>query len=84
MLPITRLPSFIENVLPRFSNIFNKDQMRHFGEYLTGLIISQNKTVAGINSQFINHTDQSSKNHFLTQADWDDNKVTEQRLEIVR
>ena len=84
MLPITRLPTFIENILPRFSDIFNKAQMRHFSEYLTGLIISQNKTVSGINSQFMSHTNQSSKNHFLTQADWDDDKVTEKRLEIVK
>lgn len=84
MLPITELPEFIQKVLPRFSTIFNKAQLRHFGEYLTGLIVSHNKTVTGINAQFLNHTDQSSKNHFLTQADWDDEKVTHERLNIVK
>jgi len=33
-LPIVKLPSVIENALPRFSPIFNKAQLRHFGEYL--------------------------------------------------
>ena len=37
MLPIVKLPGFVENILPRFSLIFNKSQLRHFGEYLTGL-----------------------------------------------
>jgi len=59
MLPIVKLPGFVENILPRFSSIFNKAQLRHFGEYLTGLMVSENKTVTGINSQFLNHTDQS-------------------------
>ena len=68
MLLIVKLPSFVENILPRFSLIFNKTQLRHFGEYLTGLMVSENKSVSGISSQFLNHTDQSSKNHFLTEA----------------
>ena len=84
MLPIVKLPIFVETILPRFSSIFNKAQLRHFGEYLTGLIVSENKTVTGINTQFIDHTDQSSKNHFLTEAEWDENSVTHERLCIVK
>ena len=84
MLPIVKLPSFVENVLPRFSRIFNKAQLRHFGEYLTGLMVSANKTVTGINTRFLNHTDQSSKNHFLTEAKWDEKSVTDERLLIVK
>jgi len=83
MLPIVKLPSVVENALPRFAHIFNKAQMRHFGEYLTGLIVSENKTVTGINSNFMGHTDQSSKNHFLTEAEWDDSAVTQTRLDLV-
>ncbi len=83
MLPIVKLPCFVETILPRFSLIFNKAQLRHFGEYLTGLMVSENKTVMGINSQFINHTDQSSKNHFLTESDWDERRVTDERLSMV-
>lgn len=84
MLPIVKLPSFIENILPCFSLIFNKAQLRHFGEYLTGLMVSENKTVTGINSQFLDHTDQSSKNHFLTEAEWDEKSVTDERLRMVK
>ena len=84
MLPIVKLPCFVENILPRFSSIFNKAQLRHFGEYLTGLMVSPNKTVTGINSRFLDHTDQSSKNHFLTEADWDEKSVTDERLLMVK
>ena len=84
MLPIVKIPSFVEAILPRFSCIFNTSQLRHFGEYLTGLIVSNNKTVTGINSQFLHHTDQSSKNHFMTASDWDEQKVTDERLCMVK
>ena len=83
MLPIVKLQSFVETILPRFSLIFNTAQLRHFGEYLIGLMVRENKTVTGINSQFLHHTDQSSKNHFLTATDWDEHKVTDERLSIV-
>ena len=83
MLPIVKLPSFVENILPHFSSIFNKAQLRHFGEYLTGLMVSANKTVTGINSQFLDHTDQSSKNHFITEAGWDEKGVADERLRMV-
>ena len=78
MLPIVTYPSFIETVLPRFSPIFTKPQLRHFAEYLTGLVVSPNKTVSGMNAQFLDHTNQSSKNHFLTQSNWDDQLLTDE------
>ncbi len=47
-------------------------------------MVSENKTVTGINSQFLDHTDQSSKNHFLTEAEWDEKSVTDKRLCMVK
>ena len=32
----------------------------------------------------IDHTDQSSKNHFLTESDWDEQRVTDERLCMVK
>jgi SRSO17 transposase len=83
MLPIVKYPSFIECALPHFEPIFNQSQLRHFAEYLTGLIVSENKTINGINDHFLNHTDQSAKNHFLTDSKWDDTKLTAKRLDLI-
>jgi len=83
MLPIVKYPSFIEAVLPRFDSMFNRSQLRHFAEYLTGLVVSANKTITGINAHFLNHTDQSAKNHFLTDSAWDDNQLTENRIQLI-
>ena len=83
MLPIVKYPSFIESALPHFEPIFNQSQIRHFAEYLTGLIVSENKTITAINSHFLNHTDQSAKNHFLTDSNWDDTQLTAKRLDLI-
>lgn len=83
MLPIIKYPFFIESALPRFEPIFNRSQLRHFAEYLTGLIVSENKTITAINSHFMDHTDQSAKNHFLTDSGWDDKKLTQERFNLI-
>ena len=83
MLPIVKYPFFIESILPRFEPFFNSSQLRHFAEYLTGLIVSENKTITAINSHFMDHTDQSAKNHFLTDSDWDDARLTQERLKLI-
>ncbi len=37
-------------------------------------------TVSGMNAQSPDHTNQRSKNHFLTHSNWDDQCVTNERL----
>lgn len=39
----------VENVIARVGHIFsNKPERQHFGEYLTGLLLAQRKSVNGI------------------------------------
>jgi len=84
MLPIVEYPRIIQEFIPRFEGLLTKPQRRHFAEYLTGLITCCNKTVQGINDSFVRHRDQSAKNHFLTAADWAEEAVEQQRLNLVR
>src|SRR6266581_3619430 len=53
---------------------------RHFAEYLTGLIVAENKTVSGINREFALTTDQSCLNCWLTEVQWDVKALNEKRL----
>jgi hypothetical protein len=85
MPAIVEIPQVIAEVLDRFSNLFaNKPQRRHFAEYLTGLIVARNKTVSGINSEFVDTTDQSCLNRFLTGVDWDVEAINTRRLELLQ
>lgn len=85
MPTILEIPQVIENALDQFADLFaNQPQRRHFAEYLTGLIVANNKTVSGIQAEFVDTTDQSCLNRFLTEVDWDAEKLNERRLELLQ
>ena len=68
-----------------FHNLCFRDEWRkHFAVYLTGLMIAQNKTVAGIKSEFAQTTDQSCVNRFLTDSPWKEKDLNELCLELMQ
>jgi len=82
MPAIVEFPNVVREAMEKFSDLFTYEpQRRHFGEYLTGLIVAKNKSVTGINGEFVETTDQSCLNRFLTQSDWDESQLNERRLE---
>lgn len=77
MLPIVKYPSVVDEFLPRVEEVFTKPRLKHFAQYLTGLIVCENKTVTGINSSFMGRNDQSALNHWLTDAEWSEEELDE-------
>lgn len=72
MLPIVQLPIVVEQYAPEFEDLFNAGAYEHFTRYLSGLMLSDNKTVEGINRLFVKHPrDQSNLNRFLTEGRYD-------------
>ena len=60
MPAIVEFPSVVCQALDQFGDLFwCEPQRRHFAEYLTGLMIAENKTVTGINGEFVETTDQA-------------------------
>jgi len=85
MPAIVEFPQVIQDAMRDFSDLFScQPQRRHFAEYLTGLMIAQNKTVTGINSEFAETTDQSCLNRFLTESDWDESELNRRRLDLLQ
>lgn len=85
MPAIVEFPRVIADVVDRFADLFpNQPQREHFAEYLTGLIVAQNKTVSGINAEFVDTTDQSCLNRFVTSAQWDVDQLNVRRLELLQ
>jgi hypothetical protein len=79
---IIEFPKVVQDAMADYGEIFaNECQRRHFGEYLTGLMVAERKTVLGINGEFAATTDQSCLNRFLTSADWDVQVLNERRLQ---
>ena len=79
---ITSFPRVVMAAVEEFGDLFVcEPERRHFAEYLTGLMVAARKSVCGINSEFAMTTDQSCLNRFLTEVDWDEKRLNEQRLE---
>jgi len=79
---IVEFPKVVQDAQDTFGDLFsNECQRRHFGEYLTGLMVAERKTVLGINREFARTTDQSCLNRFLTDAEWDVQALNKRRLD---
>ena len=85
MPAIIDFPQVIKDVLPQFADCFSCDpQRKHLAEYLTGLMVASKKSVNGMTGEFVDTTDQSCWNRFLTEVDWDVEKLNERRLEMLQ
>ena len=85
MSAIVEFPQVIAEATDHFSDLFsNEPQRRHLAEYLTGLVVGQNKTVSGISAEFVETTDQSCLNRFLTDVDWDVEELNNRQLELLQ
>ncbi len=82
MMPIVEIPSIVKNYEALFG--FSGQLKKHFSQYVTGLIVSENHTITAINSLFTDANDQSSMNRFLTEYEWDEKKLNDERLVLLQ
>jgi DDE superfamily endonuclease len=81
MPAIVDFPTIVHEALAVFGDVFDTEAARrHFAEYLTGLMVAENKTVSGINREFAVTTDQSCLNRWLTEVEWDVTVLNDRRL----
>lgn len=84
-IPIVEYPEIVRQNLPYFAEVFaTKKQIKHFCEYVTGLIAGDKATVTAINELFLNKNNQSALNKFLTQASWDETELNQKRVGLER
>jgi DDE superfamily endonuclease len=85
MAGIIDYPQVVQDALRSFSDLLpNEPQRRHFAEYLTGLFVAERKNVTAINREFAQTTDPSCLNRFLTDADWDEQRFNQRRLDLLQ
>jgi DDE superfamily endonuclease len=81
MPAIVDFPTIVQEALVLFGDLFDTEPARrHFAEYLTGLIVAENKTISGINRECALTTDQSCLNRWLTEVQWDVTALNDRRL----
>jgi len=49
MLPVVELPEIVRHYAPWFEEVFSPEAWLQFQRYVSGLMVSENKTVEGIN-----------------------------------
>jgi hypothetical protein len=81
MPTIVDFPTVVKDALAVFGDVFDTEAARrHFAEYLTGLMVAENKTVSGINRAFALTTAQACLNRWLTEGQWDVTALNDRRL----
>ena len=53
MLPLVAIPEIVQHYAPFFASVFSPQAFQQFQRYVSGLLVSANKTVEGINRIFV-------------------------------
>ena len=82
-MPIVCIPPVLNGLLATYSTLYTKPQFGHLRRLVTGLIVSQNKTLQEINDSF-GERDQSNLNRFVNESPWDSEELNQLRLKQVQ
>lgn len=84
MTPIVGFPEIVEHYAPFFEDVFSEEAFIQFKRYISGLLVSENKTIAGMNQLFVNEERaQSSLNRLLTSSPFSLETLNQARLEML-
>jgi hypothetical protein len=84
MIPLVEIPDLVRHYEAFFQPVFSAEALCQFQRYVSGLIVSENKTVEGINRGFvIDLRHQSSLNRFLTASPFAVEELNRSRLEVL-
>ena len=85
MFPIIEIPEIVQHYAHHFSPIFSTEAWIQFQRYVSGLIVSENKTVEGINRLIVyENRNQSSLNRLLTTDKFSEQMLNQHRLELLQ
>ena len=84
MFPLVEFPEIVQHYAPFFESVFSADAFIEFQRYISGLIVSENKTVDGINRLFVVESrNQSSLNRLLTASPFSLAQLNQVRLDVL-
>jgi SRSO17 transposase len=81
-VPIVETPKELKWFTNQYKQEFTKNQFKHFEKLITGLIVSENKTIQEINDCF-GDRNQSSMNRFVN-GSWDTNQINKNRISQIK
>src|SRR5919198_6757970 len=83
-LPIVAPAPIVTTHADIFRDLFeNRCQFRHFQNYLTGLIVLNNKSLANITRCVLGSADKTNLSRFFSEAPWFQDRVNDHRVEYL-
>jgi hypothetical protein len=80
-LPIVKPAPIITEHSANFRGVFeNRCQFRHFENYLTGLMVLDNKSMANMTRCLLESADKTNLSRFLSEANWDAGVLNRERI----
>lgn len=84
MFPLVEFPELVRHYAPFFKDVFSAEAFMEFQRYISGLVVSENKTIDGINRLFvIESRNQSSLNRLLTESPFSLEALNQARLDVL-
>lgn len=84
MIPLVEIPEIVRHYTPHFRRVFSPEALIQFQRYVSGLIVSENKTVDGINRIFVSDVrNQSSLNRLLCESPFSVEALNRARLDLL-
>jgi hypothetical protein len=84
MFPLVEFPTLVQQYAPFFKGVFSAEALVEFERYISGLLVSENKTVDGINRLLvIESRNQSSLNRLLTASPFSLESLNQARLAML-
>lgn len=85
MFPVVQFPEIVQHYTPYFSRVFSPEALIQFERYISGLIVSENKTVEGINRLVVEESrNQSSLNRWLNESPFSLKELNQARLKVLQ
>ena len=83
-LPLVAPAPLVVSHAAHFRDLFeNRCQFRHFQNYLTGLMVLPNKSMANIVRCVLDSADKTNLSRFFSEAKWPQEQVNERRVQYV-
>lgn len=84
MFPVIEFPELVQHYAPFFKEVFSEEAFVQFERYISGLLVSENKTVEVINRLVLYESrNQSSLNRLLTESPFSIAVLNQARLAVM-
>lgn len=78
------VPSSLVEFTQPFNELFSHNQHTHLQQYLSGLVIGEDKNILKI-SEFIDHSaTYDNLHHFISNSNWDYRAITDKMVEVIK